>query len=263
MPRLALIHWKPEEATAQIASLEKTGLTVEAIAPDGSAGLSAVRRKPPDVFVIDLTRIPSRGRAVGVALRQYKDTRSVPIVFAGGAADSVEQTRSLMPDAAYAEWPDVPKAVRAALKKAPQKPVVPNTMAGYSGTPLPKKLGIKAGTTLLLGAPEGFEQKLDPLPDGAIVRRRGGAAVVVMLFVKSAAELAKRFEPGTRAIAEGGRIWIVWPKKAANPDSDIGEREVREFGLARGFVDFKVCAVDETWSGLAFVRRKATAKSAG
>jgi hypothetical protein len=134
--------------------------------------------------------------------------------------------------------------------------------AGYSGTPLPKKLGIAAGARVGLdGAPDGFEKTLGPLPDG--VRLAGNlknAPGVALVFVRSNAQLAKRFGPAARAVAEGARLWLVWPKKASKLAGDVTEDTIRACGLANGWVDYKVCAVDADWSGLCFAKRKGPAK---
>jgi len=123
--------------------------------------------------------------------------------------------------------------------------------AGYSGTPLPKKLGVKEGTRVaLLGAPASFA--LDGLPEGAIVRRGARAAADLSLwFVKSKAELLK----GVRAMkprSAASGLWIVWAKKTSPLFAGVTENDVRDAALAAGMVDFKVCAVDENWSGLRF-----------
>ena len=255
MGRVVLIHWNEAEGRAREAELCALGFEAAWCAPDGGQGLQPFRAGPPDAFVIDLTRLPSHGRAVGLALRQYKTTRAAPLIFAGGDTEKVRQTRGLLPDATYTEWPEMGAALRRALQAAPAKLVVPHTMAGYSGTPLPKKLGIKAGATVaLLGAPEGFERKLGVLPAGVRLTTRG-AASTALLFVKSRAALQKRFPTPARSLAEGGALWVVWPKKTSALAGDLGEKEVREFGLASGWVDYKICAVDETWSGLCFARR--------
>jgi hypothetical protein len=152
-------------------------------------------------------------------------------------------------------------ALRDALARPPERPVVPGTMAGYAGTPLPKKLGIGDGAVVaLLGAPAGFEKTLGTLPADVRLRRDGrarAAAGVVLLFTKSRADLARRFPIAARALADRGKLWIVWPKKASGVASDLGEADIRAFGLGSGFVDYKICAVDATWSGLCFARRAA------
>lgn len=133
-------------------------------------------------------------------------------------------------------------------------------MAGYSGTPLAKKLGLKDGHRLaLLGAPEGFLDALDP-PDLAsiVASLRGEAPLdVVLLFTTSAKDLARRFAPARDRIAKDGGLWVCWPKRASGVATDLTETEVRAHGLRAGLVDNKVCAVDETWSGLRFVWRRA------
>ena len=126
--------------------------------------------------------------------------------------------------------------------------------AGYSGTPLPKKLGIKPGHRLaLLGAPDGFELEL---PDGVSVRRRaGGKADVILSFHVSRTELERRL-PALRAMMEpAAGLWIAWPKRASKVETDITEDVVREIALPTGLVDNKVCAIDATWSGLRLVIR--------
>jgi hypothetical protein len=127
--------------------------------------------------------------------------------------------------------------------------------AGYSGTPLPTKLGIKPGQRLvLLGAPDGFELEL---PDGVGVRRRaGGKADVIVSFHTSRAQLEARL-PALRAMMEpAAGLWIAWPKRASKMETDITEDVLREIALPTGLVDNKVCAVDERWSGLRLVIRR-------
>jgi hypothetical protein len=131
--------------------------------------------------------------------------------------------------------------------------------AGYSGTPLVKKLGIKAGMKVaILGAPEGFDDTLGELPEGvAVTRRLGGARDVVIVFGAERVELAKRLGALRAAIAPDGTIWVAWPKKASGVPTDITEDVVRDVVLPTGLVDVKVCAIDATWSGLKIVIRKA------
>lgn len=134
--------------------------------------------------------------------------------------------------------------------------------AGYSGTPLPKKLGIKEGHRVLLASPpEGFDATLGALPQGAVATSRAGAKPgsfdVIVLFVGSVARLRAEFPKKARLLATDGGLWVSWPKKASGVATDLHEGIVREIGLEAGLVDVKVCAVDETWSGLRFVYRLA------
>ncbi len=130
-------------------------------------------------------------------------------------------------------------------------------MAGYSGTPLAKKLGITAGNTVaLLGAPGGFGDLVAPLPEGVEVRSRlGGHTDVVVLFAPRRAALERRLGALKRAIHSAGSLWVAWPKKSSGVFTDMTEDVVREVGLPEGLVDNKVCAIDETWSGLRLVYR--------
>ena len=128
--------------------------------------------------------------------------------------------------------------------------------AGYSGTPLPAKLGIKVGSRVLLDG-EPADLALEPLPDGVTVHRRAGAGPydVVLLFAADAGRLHSRWPALAGRLTTAGRLWVCWPKKSSGVPTDLTEGVVRAFGLAQGLVDVKVCAVDATWSGLAFVRR--------
>jgi hypothetical protein len=138
----------------------------------------------------------------------------------------------------------------AHLKRTAPSPV------GYSGTPLPQKLGIKPGrVVLLVAAPDGFEQRLGALPEGASLRRRAAIAHLTIWFVASRAVLARQVKARAAALGQDG-IWICWPKKASGVPTDVTEQAVRETGLLHGLVDYKVCAIDATWSGLKFARRK-------
>jgi hypothetical protein len=129
---------------------------------------------------------------------------------------------------------------------------------GYSGTPLPQKLGVKPGSRVLLdGAPDGLP--LEPLPDGVAVHRRPGKDPydVVLLFAADAARLRDRWPALVAYLATAGRLWVCWPLKSSGVATDLSENPIREYGLERGLVDVKVAAIDVTWSGLAFVRRLA------
>jgi DUF3052 family protein len=132
-------------------------------------------------------------------------------------------------------------------------------MAGYSGTPLPRKLGIKAGDrVLLVGAPPGFvEADLAARPEDVTVHDEAGPAAydVVVLFVRTEAELHQLFEPMTARITRAGRLWVAWPRKAGGFASDMTENAIRELALATGLVDNKVAAISDAWSGLQIVYR--------
>jgi len=130
-------------------------------------------------------------------------------------------------------------------------------MAGYSGTPLFKKLGIKPGAELaLLGAPKGFDELLDPMPEGVRLSRRLHPGLdVVVIFTTRQAPLVARFPQAAKALQAAGGLWVAWPKRTSGVSTDLTENVVRDIGLAAGLVDTKVCAIDDVWSGLRFVWR--------
>jgi hypothetical protein len=132
-------------------------------------------------------------------------------------------------------------------------------MVGYSGTPLARKLGIKAGHRVtLVSAPVGFEKELEGLPDDVSLSRQvRGKSDVIVLFVERARDLAARFPAAARHLDPAGGLWVAWPKKASGRTTDLTEGVVRDFCLSTGLVDNKICAVDEVWSGLRFVVRLA------
>jgi hypothetical protein len=132
-------------------------------------------------------------------------------------------------------------------------------MVGYSGTPLPKKLGLAAGQRVaILGGPHGFARDLGDLSGVDVEMKLVGRRPydTVILFARWRAELAHRFGPTAARLTPAGSLWVAWPKKASGVPSDLTEGVAREIGLPEGLVDVKVCAIDATWSGLKFVWRK-------
>ena len=129
-------------------------------------------------------------------------------------------------------------------------------MAGYSGTPLVRKLGIKPGSNIaFLNAPTGYANDLD-LPVGVTINSRSTKLLdFVQMFVKSEKELKAGFSTYVKRLNASGMLWVSWPKKSSGVSTDLTENVVREVGLAEGLVDVKICAVSEIWSGLKFVYR--------
>ena len=130
--------------------------------------------------------------------------------------------------------------------------------AGYSGTPLAQKLGVKPGTVVVaLGAPKNYAALVAPLPDTArIVTRAPKSPAFVHLFATARATLAAKLASLRKSLHPDGTVWISWPKKTSGARTDITEDVIRAVALPMGFVDVKVCAVDDTWSGLKLVVRK-------
>jgi hypothetical protein len=130
-------------------------------------------------------------------------------------------------------------------------------MAGYSSTPLPKKLGIKEQSRIaFVNPPKDFQAYLGPLPDSAqVVKRLTKPLDIILLFVTTERALANDFAKLAKKLASNGMIWVAWPKKSAGVVTDLSFERVQRIGLDAGLVDVKICAVDETWSGLKFVFR--------
>jgi hypothetical protein len=129
-------------------------------------------------------------------------------------------------------------------------------MPGYSGTPLPKKLGIKPGFRVALDPPPEVKAELKEALTGCEFIRDGKKPVdFLMVFTKSKQDLSADFEHVSKQLTPAGMFWVAWPKKSSGVTTDLNENIVREIGLAAGLVDVKVCAVTDVWSGLKFVRR--------
>ena len=131
-------------------------------------------------------------------------------------------------------------------------------MAGYSGTPLPGKLGIKPGARVLaVDAPKTYAALISPLPSkAALVSRLDQTVDIIHVFVTTKAELSRFLKTALGKMRPDAALWVSWPKKAAGVSTDVSENTIREVALPLGFVDIKVCAVDEVWSGLKLVIRK-------
>jgi CheY-like chemotaxis protein len=256
MKSVTLCHWNAAEGIERLDRLRKAGFAPRLFDNPTPGSMRALKADPPDLFLIDLSRMPSHGRAVAIALRQHKGTRNIPLVFVDGEKEKVERIRQLLPDAVFTTWAGAGRAIRSAKPGA--SPVVPKQEHAFTASPLPKKLNIKPHSTVfLIGAPDLFERRLDPLPEGvAVVPAAKKKAQLVLLFAASLRELEMRFPAAERALAPAGGIWIIWPKKASGARTDLDGNLVRRYGMDAGYVDYKICAVDETWSGHLFALRK-------
>jgi hypothetical protein len=259
MPRVQLIHWNAAEAKERAGRIRAAGFEVAFAIPQGMNLFRKLRDDPPIAVVIDLSRLPMQGRDVALGLRHYKTTRHLPIVFVEGDPEKVARIKDKVPDAVYTTWTKIRNALKQAIAHPPQTPVVPKSLLdGYAGQPLVKKLGIKANTVVaLVEAPADFKKILGTLPNGVRLREQArGLCKVMLWFVRSRNDL-KRCIKCMAARDDFGSLWIVWPKKTSSLRTDLTQQVVREAGLAKGLVDYKICAIDATWSGLLFTRRKA------
>jgi hypothetical protein len=256
--RIRLVHWNEAEVPERAARLEAEGYRVDGEVPGTSIGIKQLREDPPAAFVIDLGRLPSHGREVAFSLRQSKPLRVLPIVFVGGEKSKVEAIRAMLPDATYTSWEGIGADLRRAIDSPLADPVVPVSDSGLgSGRPLAQKLGIKPGATLaLVDAPDGVESILAPLPEDVTLRRGNrGKREMTLWFVTARREFERRFGAVAKAVGEG-TLWMAWPKRSSSLETDLTEDVIRDVAVAAGMVDTKVCAIDETWSGLRLTRRR-------
>jgi hypothetical protein len=259
MQRVRLIHWNAEEGAERAGRLRTLGYEVDHRPMRGPASVRELGDDPPAVILIDLARLPSQGRDMALLLRKRKSTRQVPLVFVGGKPGKVDPIKALLPDAAYAEWDQIETALGEAIESPPAQPVVPSSQfEAYAGKPVAEKLGVKAGAVVVLvGAPDGFETQLGTLPEDVQFLRQGrGRHDLTIWFVRSCSELEGEIA-GMIPLAQDAPLWIAWPKKSSGVATDLTQQVVREVGLAAGLVDYKICAIDRTWSALLFTQRKA------
>ena len=161
MRNVKLILWNATEAQERALVLTTAGYKVDATIPSGLRLIQLLKENPPDAVVVDLSRLPSQGRDIALLLRRYKLTRDISLVFVDGDPVKVERIKDLLPDAVFARWANILSSLRRAINHPPTRPVKPKSVFdAYAGASLPKKLGIKPGSVVVLAcAPRGFEKK--------------------------------------------------------------------------------------------------------
>jgi len=253
-----LIHWNSKEAEARVSLLTslRHRVTYELMTP---AVFRQIRRKTPNVFIIDLSRLPSQGRDVAMNIRQGKASRMIPIIFVDGLPEKVAAIKTHLPDAVYSSWARIDNAIKKALENPPQIPIAPGSIFDvFAGTPLVKKLGIRPDTQLaLISAPTGFLEFLGKLPANVKSTSRANSNCdLIIWFVKKRTQLGSQMLTIIGHLSDRAGLWIAWPKKGAEIKSDLTQNIVRRTGLQSGIVDYKICSIDSNWSALKFARRK-------
>jgi hypothetical protein len=259
MSLVRLICWKEDLARERAALLKAARFSVDASPLNTSRMIGHIMENPPSAIVIDLDRMPSHGRAVGVVLRRSASARRVPLVFAGGVDEKVERIRQEIPDAVFTPWSAIAPSIRRAVKNAPAQPVKPRPLVErYETSGLVRKLGLKPGMVCaLLQAPEGFEECIDDLPEMLQFQPKLAANITLAIwFVRTRAEMEFAADRASLRLPQGASLWIVYPKQSGRYPADFTLTDVRAAALAVGMVDYKVCAVDNDWTGLKFARRK-------
>ena len=250
-----MVHWNEDEGLERQQQLEALGFETAFDFGDGVFAIKLIQSSPPDAVVIDLSRLPSHGREVAHGVRTRKTIRHLPIVFVDGEPEKVTRTKQLLPDAIYTTWGRIKTALPKAIAKPPKNPVVPDHNAAW-GKSTVEKLGAKPGFKVaLLASPKGFVDAMKPWPAKVThTARPDSDADLFLCFARSRHELQAHLL--SLKIVDRQTAWLIWPKKASGVKSDLDGNIVRNTGLAAGWVDFKVCSIDDTWSGLAFKRRK-------
>ena len=248
MPRVLIIHRDLADAAARASRLCVQDIQAEPYASLGSKGFRHIRANPPDAIVIDLTVAPSYGRYMGAMIRESKSLRTIPLVFIEGDPEKTPKVREMLPDAVIAPWPKLPAAIDRAIRRAPADPLAPIP----PNRSLLTKLGIDDGSGVaFLHAPKDFA-----LAKGKWKRATIEAADVILAFYPNSAALSHDLPTLAGTLRKGLRLWIAWPKKAGPAATDLSMPRVREMAQLYGLTDYKVCALDEKWSGMVLGRRR-------
>lgn len=247
MPLIRFITWSQR-------AVKIPGFTVDASPHRSTRFLSTIRDLAPAAILIDLDKSPSHGRALAILLRSSKSTREIPIVFAGGQPEKIARIRADLPGSAFTDWKNVAKSIKQAIRDGPQ-PAVPNYMRQFSGSSLPKKLGLK-DEVAILNAPETFEEQLGDLDNVSLRPAISRNTNLVIWFVRSRTELEDGLDLMAARLPESRSIWIAYPKRTSRYSTDLTQTDLRALALRTGLVDYKICAIDADWSALKFTRRK-------
>jgi hypothetical protein len=279
MPRLSpakqkvlrLICWNEADAAARAILLRRAGYRVIADPPENAGGMVRYFRElAPDGVVIDLDRLPSHGRELGLSLRASRNTSHLPLVFAGGVPAKIEIVRAAIPDAIFTSWDNGIAAVIEHAMAQPKPPRLRSRELPRQTGPgsLERKLDIKPQTHFAIvythrSEEPWLDELLSSVPVDAVRQPHINAATTLALFsVSTRRDLIRTFEQARSSLPPKASLWIIHPKQTSPLAADFNQDDVREAGLAHGFVDYKVCAVDKDWSALKFARRGVT-KSPG
>jgi len=257
MPRVRLFHWRAEEAKPLIATLRAGGYTVEYPGDKVNGSWRSLRESPPLAAVIDLTRMPSHGRWVAAGIRATKSIRHIPIVFVDGDREKVASIRKMLPDAVYTSRSRLASALKRVKPLA--DPVAAPQMMNRTDRTTAEKLGIKAGARVaLIDPPPDYVRVLGKLPQDVSLEEEPEETLPLTLwFVRDPDGYASRLADMRRR-AMKTRIWIIYPKGGpkGRQSSGLTQSLIREAALSVGLVDYKVCSVNDVWTGLLFTKKR-------
>ena len=253
MPRVRLFHWRAEEAQTLVAALRAGGYTVDYPSDRADGSFRKLREGPlPAAIVIDLTRLPSHGRHVAAEIRATKSIRHIPIVFVDGDPEKSSVSGRIF-RMLYTSRSRLVSALKRVKPLA--DPVAPPRMMDRTDRTTAEKLGIKAGGRVaLIDPPADYLRVLGKLPKDASVEEEPEETLPLTLwFVRDPDGYAAAL-PDMRRRATKTRIWVIYPK--GRPASGLTQGFIREAALSVGLVDYKVCSVNDVWTGLLFTRKK-------
>jgi hypothetical protein len=213
-----------------------------------------IRKKAelPCAVIIDLSRSPSAGRDIAVAMRSHSTLVNVPFILVEGATDKIAAVKKLLPDAIATTWPRIRTALASARAHPPSGGRKLSVFAAYEDKPLAEKLGIKPHAIVAsVSAPSGFRAILGALPDGAKIQNAAPTRDLTLWFVHSTEELANRLVE-MKPHAASGRLWIIWRKG----EESLNQNIIRKTALDSGLVDFRISRINDEWAGLRFTIRK-------
>lgn len=249
--RVVLYHWKAEEAQPLIRLMKDAGFDVYYDARPTSHG--KLREFDPNAVVIDLTRMPSHGRYVATGIRAVKSVRHIPIVFVDGDAEKVEQIRKVLPDATYTQRGKLVAALKRVKPLA--DPIATERLVSYESRTTAQKLGIREGMRVaVFDPPAGYLKILGPMPEGAELDEDPEETLPITLWFVRDVDVYLTELRAMRARAARTRLWVIYPKGKAG--GELTQFVVREGALAVGLVDYKICSVNEIWTGMVFAIKK-------
>ncbi len=249
---VALVHWKMAEAKPLITLLERAGYEVHYGGEQKPIRASQLKQFPVVAAIIDLTRMPSYGKYWAAELRATS-LKHLPIVFVDGEPEKIASVKAALPDAQY--------STRARLLEVLKKlkpvanPVQPSRMMA-STRPNALKMGVKTGMRVaVFDAPAGYAKIIGGLPTGATFEEEASDGDVTLWFVRDVDTYLTGLRR-MRLLAAKSKLWVLYPKQQKGNTQSISQADVRGSAIAMGLVDYKICSVDETWTGVAFALKK-------
>lgn len=255
MARVRIIHWKPEEAGPLIEACRACGHDVEYEDLPFPALAKTIRRNQPDVLLVDLTRLPSHGREAAMAIRRTKYSRHIPIVFVDGEPEKVAAVRKHLPDATFTTRGQLCARIRSACANPAKNPIAPpGVMERYGSRTKAQKLGIKEGSMVaVIDPPRDYEAIIGDVGEGVELAENPDSVQPVTLWFVRDPDAFRAALQRMRSIADKTRLWVIRPK---GQKSLLNENFLRAAANEVGLVDYKICAIDDHWTGIVFARRK-------